>query len=120
VTDQPTSWFLGRIDRNTPGPRDDVTPLFADGLAFAALVGDMHRRCADLDYEAVAGIDALGFILGAAMASTEGKGFIALRKADKLPVPTLRATFTDYSRIEKTLELRIGIIVPGTKGACCG
>uniref|UniRef100_A0A8C9EWX3 adenine phosphoribosyltransferase n=1 Tax=Pavo cristatus TaxID=9049 RepID=A0A8C9EWX3_PAVCR len=49
----------------------------------------------------VAGIDAMGFILGAAVAATLRKGFLAIRKAGHLCVETLAEPYTDYSGREK-------------------
>jgi adenine phosphoribosyltransferase len=103
VTD---AWYLELIDRHTPGPRDDVSPLFANSAAFAGAVSDLAARCEPLHVDVVAAIDALGFVLGAAVAHQLRCGLILLRKADKLPVPTLRQTFTDYSGETKALEMR--------------
>jgi adenine phosphoribosyltransferase len=66
-------------------------------------------------FDLVAGIDALGFILGTALALRAGKGFIPIRKGGKLPVPAEMATFVDYSRTRKALELRHGAIRPGQR-----
>jgi adenine phosphoribosyltransferase len=89
--------YLHLIDTQTSGPRCDVTPLFADPAAFAQLITDLSApfRTAPLDY--VAGIDALGFVLGGAMALHLGKSFIPIRKRGKLPVAPLAAEFVDYS-----------------------
>ena len=38
-----------------------------------------------------------------------------IRKGGKLPVAVEREVFTDYSRQEKTLELRVGVVSPGTR-----
>ena len=58
--------------------------------------------------EYVAGIDALGFVLGSAMALRLQKGFIPIRKEGKLPVPADIAEFIDYSLQKKALELAEG------------
>ncbi len=107
--------YLRLIDTNTPGPRCDVTPLFADPEAFAELVADLCApfEVGDIDY--VAGIDALGFILGTAIAVRLHKGFIPLRKGGKLPVPVSTAEFVDYSGQRKSLELRQGSIPAGAR-----
>ena len=105
--------YLRLIDTHTPGPRCDVTPLFADPQAFAALVADL---CAPFDpagIDLVAGIDALGFILGTAIALRLGKGFIPIRKGGKLPVSADQVAFVDYSGQPKALELRQGSLQPG-------
>jgi adenine phosphoribosyltransferase len=106
--------YLHLIDTKTQGPRYDVTPLFVDPQAFARLIKDLSVRCRDLDFDLIAGIDALGFILGAAMALHMGRGFVPIRKGGKLPVATDKVNFTDYSGQEKTLELRLGVIRPNT------
>ena len=60
------------IDTSGSG-RYDVTPLFADARAFAALVDDLLALTQPLSFEIVAGIDALGFILGSALALRAGQ-----------------------------------------------
>jgi len=89
--------YLHLIDRDTHGPRYDVTPLFADYEAFTALVEDLSRPFDANDFDVVAGIDALGFILGTALALRFRKGFIPIRKGGKLPVEVDTCHFIDYT-----------------------
>ncbi|XP_042647498.1 adenine phosphoribosyltransferase-like isoform X3 [Tyto alba] len=63
----------------------------------------------------VAGIDAMGFILGAAAAAVLRKGFLAIRKAGHLCVQTLTQPYTDYSGREKVMEVRTDAISPGLR-----
>ncbi|XP_064893019.1 adenine phosphoribosyltransferase-like isoform X1 [Columba livia] len=63
----------------------------------------------------VAGIDAMGFILGAAAATTLRKGFLAIRKAGHLCVQTLEQPYSDYSGREKVMEVRTDTISPGLR-----
>ncbi len=107
--------YLRLIDTQTPGPRCDVTPLFADPLAFAQLVDDLAGPFTAVPLDYVAGIDALGFILGAALAVRLNKGFIPIRKGGKLPVAVRRAEFVDYSGQAKSLELRHDALRPGDR-----
>ena len=107
--------YLKLIDTDTPGPRNDVTPLFADAEAFAALIADISDFFPPDTYDLVAGIDALGFVLGAAAAAKSGKGFLAIRKGGKLPVETVSRQFVDYSGQQKSLEIRLDAITPGTR-----
>ncbi|CAN2201102.1 Apt Adenine/guanine phosphoribosyltransferases and related PRPP-binding proteins [Candidatus Nanopelagicaceae bacterium] len=69
----------------------DITPLLADPTAFALvtseLAGDAER------YSHVVGIEARGFILGAAIASHSERGFVPLRKAGKLPHTTISKSY---------------------------
>jgi adenine phosphoribosyltransferase len=105
--------YLRLIDTRTSGPRCDVTPVFADFAAFAQLVADLASpfRSTPIDY--VAGIDALGFILGTAIALHLQKGFLPIRKRGKLPVAVATTEFVDYTGQAKSLELREGSLREG-------
>lgn len=105
--------YLAKIDTNTSGPRYDVTPLFADYAAFSAVVDDLAAPFADVEIDLVAGIDALGFILGTAVALRLQKGFLAIRKRGKLPVKVNRVAFVDYSGQQKALEIRADALIAG-------
>lgn len=107
--------YLHLIDVNTEGPRYDVTPLFADFESFSALVEDLLAQFNTDKIDYVAGIDALGFILGTAISFRALKGFIPIRKGGKLPVETLSVHFVDYSGQEKSLEMRVDAIKPGAR-----
>jgi adenine phosphoribosyltransferase len=107
--------YRSLIDTRTQGPRNDVTPLFTDYAAFSALLEDLTAPFAATSYDLVAGIDALGFILGTAVALRARKGFLPLRKGGKLPVKTDTAYFVDYSGHPKSLEVRPDAIPPGTR-----
>lgn len=107
--------FLCLIDVDTSGPRYDVTPLFADPEGFATLVADICSRFPPEGYDLVAGIDALGFVLGAAIALRASRGFLAVRKGGKLPVETESLDFVDYSGTKKSLEIRTDILTTGTR-----
>ena len=65
---------LRLIDTNTAGPRYDATPLFSDYGALSVLVEDLARPFANAACDYLAGIDALGFIPGAAVALRLQKG----------------------------------------------
>jgi adenine phosphoribosyltransferase len=103
------------IDRDTSGSRCDVTPLFADPQAFSRLLDDLTRQLAGTEFDQVAAVDALGFILGTALALRTGKGLFAVRKGGKLPVRADAAEFVDYTGRSKSLELRRDAVVPGTR-----
>ena len=71
----------------------DITPLLADGAAFAAAIASMVAPWRDARPDAVLGIESRGFILGAAMAHALGCGFVPVRKPGKLPGHTLRQPY---------------------------
>jgi len=106
-------FYLRRIDTQTRGNRYDVTPLFADAVAFDALVSDLVALHKPVRPDRVGCLDALGFILGAAIARELGVGIVPLRKGGKLPVEAEGERFTDYSGSEKTLEVRPDMISAG-------
>jgi adenine phosphoribosyltransferase len=112
MSDKP---YLALIDHETSGNRCDVTPLFADYAAFTALVDDLAALVEPLAFDVVAGIDALGFILGAALALYAHVGFVPIRKGGKLPVAVDAAECVDYTGQRKTLELRRDALRPGTR-----
>ncbi len=64
----------------------DITPLLADGQAFAAVVGALAAAYGPVDK--VVGIEARGFILAAPVACHLHAGFVPIRKKGKLPGPT--------------------------------
>ena len=72
----------------------DVTTLLGDARGFKAAIEQMAAPYANADVEAVAGIEARGFILGGAIADKLGCGFVPLRKQGKLPWKTIGQEYT--------------------------
>ncbi len=108
--------YLRLIDRSKLHyKRSDVTPIFAEPAAFAALVEDLIAPWKNERVERVVGTDALGFIVGTAIALRLGVGFVPVRKGGKLPVKNERVSFKDYSGVEKSFELRAD---PWPAGTC--
>ena len=67
----------------------DITTLLCDGPGLAATVKLLAEMARDSGAEAIAGMEARGFIFGAAVAVELGVGFIPVRKSGKLPVETI-------------------------------
>ncbi|KAK5904916.1 hypothetical protein CesoFtcFv8_006433 [Champsocephalus esox] len=85
--DRHIRWYLPLMAPNTKGPTFvwlDPSRLYCSSQALANclkyLLSPFHGDTIDL----VAGIDAMGFILGASVATALGKGFLAFRKAGHL------------------------------------
>jgi adenine phosphoribosyltransferase len=67
----------------------------------------------DKKFDIIVGLDALGFIIGGAMAHKLHKSFVLVRKGGKLPGirgTVLRASFIDYTKTKKTFEMNSGSI----------
>jgi adenine phosphoribosyltransferase len=62
----------------------DITPLLASGAGFNHVVTTLAQRYAG-KVDKVVGIEARGFIFGAAMAHELKAGFVPIRKPGKLP-----------------------------------
>jgi adenine phosphoribosyltransferase len=67
----------------------DITTLIAHGEGLAATIDHLVERAGKASPTAVAGIEARGFIFGAAIATRLRLGFVPLRKAGKLPGETI-------------------------------
>jgi adenine phosphoribosyltransferase len=63
----------------------DITPLLADKAGFKATIDLFVDRFRDARVEAVVGIEARGYMLGAPVAHALGAGFVPVRKPGKLP-----------------------------------
>lgn len=107
--------YLELIDTSTPGRRYDVTPLFGNFQAFSALLDDLLELCREIEYDSVAAIDALGFILGTAIAIRSKRPLVPIRKGGKLPVEVHKASFVDYTGKEKSLEIRPDVLDPSDR-----
>ncbi|MCC4618824.1 adenine phosphoribosyltransferase [Xanthomonas cassavae CFBP 4642] len=89
----PNHW-AGRIRDIADFPKPgivfkDITPLLSDGPDFASALDEMAQPWRTTPLDAVLGIEARGFILGAALARELRTGFVPVRKPGKLPGRTL-------------------------------
>jgi adenine phosphoribosyltransferase len=75
----------------------DIVPLIANGSSFAAVIHALATLAvasgAGGGIDLIAGIEARGFILAAPVAHELGCGLVPIRKAGKLPPPTLRQSY---------------------------
>jgi adenine phosphoribosyltransferase len=107
--------FESLINFDTEGGRCDVTPVFRSPEAFLDLLERFQGGLRGQDIEMVAGIDALGFVIGTALALRLNRGLLVIRKGGKLPVESDRTDFTDYSGSMKSLELAKGAVPNGAR-----
>ncbi len=66
----------------------DITPLLDDAEAFRWAADELADRFSNTPADRVVGVEARGFILGAAVAYRLGLGFVPVRKPGKLPYLT--------------------------------
>jgi adenine phosphoribosyltransferase len=92
----------------------DVTTLFAEPVAFKAMIEQFNQKFNNIDIDYVGGIDARGFIIGAALALTREIGFVPVRKKGKLPYDTVSEDYAlEYGTA--TLELHTDAVSTGSK-----
>ncbi len=97
----------GIMFRDITGVLDD-----ADGLQLA--VDELVKLLEGLEFDAVAGTEARGFILGMPIAYVCHKPFIAVRKKGKLPRETVSQTYSlEYG--EATIEMHKASVKPGDR-----
>ena len=90
----------------------DITTLIAHPEGLSATLDQLVEAARRTQPSAVAGIEARGFIFGAAIAARLGLGFVPLRKPDKLPVATIGIDYAlEYGQAR--LELDPTLVVEG-------
>ncbi len=67
----------------------DITTLLNNKEAYGVLMNHLCERYKEYNLDYIAGIDARGFIFGAALAQMLGLGFVPIRKKGKLPYTTI-------------------------------
>ncbi|MBT8226830.1 MAG: adenine phosphoribosyltransferase [Dactylosporangium sp.] len=92
----------------------DLSPLFADGPALAAMAEAVVASVVAGGFDVVAGIEARGFLVAGAVAVRAGVGVVPVRKAGKLPRDTLSASYAlEYG--EATIEVHADAFTPGQR-----
>lgn len=92
----------------------DVTTLFADPRGMRLAVDQLLAPFAGETIDAVAGLEARGFILGGAVAHQLGTGFVPIRKKGKLPGPTHAQDYVlEYGTA--TVEVHVDALPAGAR-----
>lgn len=90
----------------------DLTPLLGDGPSFQAVVTEFTPFAGHSD--AIAGLEARGFIFAAALAHSLNVGFVPIRKKGKLPSLTHAESYgLEYG--SDVVEIHRDAIAPGAR-----
>ncbi|PLX41911.1 MAG: adenine phosphoribosyltransferase [Deltaproteobacteria bacterium] len=92
----------------------DITTLLRDASSFNRAVDLMAHRYLDVKIDIVLGVEARGFVMGAALAYKLNKGVILVRKPGKLPYKTNSISY-DLEYGSDTLEIHQDAITPGQR-----
>lgn len=90
----------------------DITTLLKNPDGFKTVIDRLGEAFARKSVQKVVGVEARGFIFAPALAYRLGAGFVPVRKPNKLPAHTTRATY-DLEYGQDTLEIHTDAIEPG-------
>jgi len=106
------------INKKTKG-RYDITPIFENPEVFSNLLNDLIKPFKDSKFDKIASLDALGFVIGGALAQKKNTGFICIRKNGKLPginnTVLKTSSFIDYTNTSKSFEINKSSVKEGGK-----
>jgi adenine phosphoribosyltransferase len=92
----------------------DITPILSDRELFRESIDLFLERCRGKEIDKIVGIDARGFLFGAAVAYALGVGFVPIRKRGKLPYKTEAAKYSlEYGEAE--MEMHVDAVTPGER-----
>jgi adenine phosphoribosyltransferase len=92
----------------------DVTTLLLDGPGFRTTIDRLAAAVSGRPLDAIAGIEARGFLFGAALAHALGLGVVLLRKKNKLPGAVLGVNYAlEYG--QDRIEVHADAIRPGQR-----
>jgi adenine phosphoribosyltransferase len=90
----------------------DITPILGDGQLFQRVIDHLGEEAEKANPSKIVGIDARGFLFGAAVAYKLGLGCIPIRKKGKLPYKTVGSSYQlEYGDAE--VEMHVDAIDPG-------
>jgi adenine phosphoribosyltransferase len=72
----------------------DITTLLNNKEAYGVLMNHLYTKYKEYNLDYIAGIDARGFIFGAALAQMLKVGFVPIRKKGKLPYTTISEKYS--------------------------
>jgi adenine phosphoribosyltransferase len=92
----------------------DITPILGDADLFRSVVDALAEEAEDAKPSKIVGIDARGFLFGAAVAYKLGVGLVPVRKPGKLPYKTIGSTYElEYG--DAAMEIHVDAIEKGER-----
>lgn len=92
----------------------DITPLLADPQARKRVVAEIASNFANQNIQALAAVEARGFIFGSLIAEALNVPFIPVRKSGKLPYHKIEQEYTlEYGTA--SIEMHVDAISKGTR-----
>jgi len=92
----------------------DITTVLLDGEAFKYVIDSFIKEIAEIDFDLIVSFDARGFILGAPVAYALKKGFVPIRKKNKLPWEKISVDYElEYG--SEVFEMHTDAIKPGQR-----
>lgn len=92
----------------------DITNMIEQPDGLQSAIKEFCNKLENIEYDVIVGPEARGFIFGVPVAYAEKKGFVPVRKAGKLPRPTISKEY-DLEYGTATLEIHKDSIKPGDK-----
>lgn len=92
----------------------DITTLLGDAYGLRESVKRLADLLRGVDAQKIAGIEARGFIVGGALATELGLGFVPVRKRGKLPFETVGRDYELEYGTDR-VEIHVDAIGPGEK-----
>jgi adenine phosphoribosyltransferase len=92
----------------------DISPILGDADIFRSVVDALAEEAEDAKPSKIVGIDARGFLFGAAVAYKLGVGLVPVRKRGKLPYKTIGSTYElEYG--DAAMEMHVDAIEKGER-----
>ena len=92
----------------------DITTLLKDPVGFRICINELVNRYTAQKIDRVVGIEARGFIIGAALAYQLGVGFVPIRKKGKLPAATVGHDY-DLEYGTDRIEMHVDAVSQGER-----
>jgi len=92
----------------------DITTLLKDPIGLRTTIQEISNRYNNAEIDKVVGIESRGFIIGAPVAYQLYKGFVPIRKQNKLPAETIGRDYQlEYG--SDRIEIHVDAIQPGER-----